>query len=64
MSDTVKIVMTLSTRYVGSEVKDTYEIPKEDWDAMTPEEQENLMRDLYDEFLSNSNYGGYWVDEE
>ena len=63
MDDVVKIKMTLSTRFYGSEVSDTVEVSRQDWDAMTPAEQENFMLECYEDFLSSGNQGGYWVEE-
>lgn len=63
MSDIVKIKMTLSTRVYGSEVSDTVEVSRQDWDAMTIAEQEDFMLECYEDFLSNQNQGSYWVEE-
>ena len=64
MNDTVKIRMTLSTRYVGSKVEETEEIDREEWQAMSKNERDSLLDELYNEFLANNNYGGVWVEED
>lgn len=64
MSDTVKIRMSLATRYVGSEMTDTIELDREDWEALSEDDKEKMLEEIYMNFLSNENYGGIWVEEE
>lgn len=58
MSDTVKIVMSLSTRYVGSEVREIEEVDRGYWESLADMEKDTYMNDAYNDFLVNSNYGG------
>lgn len=64
MSDTVKIRMSLATRYVGSEMTDIMELDREDWEALSEDDKEKMLEEIYMDFLSNENYGGIWVEEE
>jgi hypothetical protein len=64
MSDVVKIKMSLTTRYVGSEVTDSIELGREDWEALSEDGKEEMLDQIYMDFLSNENYGGIWVEEE
>lgn len=63
MTDTVKIRMTLSTRYVGSKVEEVEEIDREEWESMSGRQQDSLIEELYNDFLSNNNYGGVTVED-
>lgn len=64
MSDVVKIKMSLTTRYVGSEVTDSIELGRKDWEALSEDGKEKMLEQIYMDFLSNENCGGIWVEEE
>jgi hypothetical protein len=46
MSDMIKIKVSISTNRVGSECVDYLELLREEWDAMSEEEQEDIRRDV------------------
>jgi nitrogen regulatory protein PII-like uncharacterized protein len=60
MSDTVKIKITVETGFAGATHTDYDEVDREDWDAMTKDEQEEYLdqaaTDLRDNYVSCNAY--------
>jgi hypothetical protein len=56
MSDTVKIKITVETGFANATHTDYDEVDREDWDAMTKDEQEEYLdqaaTDLRDNYVS------------
>ena len=51
MGDTVKVQVWNSTNKVGSECKDTIEIDREEWEAMTDDEKDDACQDAAFNYL-------------
>jgi hypothetical protein len=60
MSDTVKIKITVETGFASATHTDYDEVDREDWDAMTKDEQEKYLdqaaTDLRDNYVSCNAY--------
>ena len=54
----MKIKASIRTHMVGSKVEDELEIPDEEWDSMTQEEQEKMVYDYMCQYLD------FWYEEE
>ena len=63
MKKPVKIHMSLATTYVGSKVKETIEIDRDEWDSMDETQRDEYVEELYGSFISDNNYGGCSVEE-
>lgn len=46
MSDTVKVTVRISTNKVGSECKDEIEFDREEWDAMTDDQKDEVCQEV------------------
>jgi hypothetical protein len=58
MSDPIRIRWTLSIGLVNAQRKGEFEIDREEWDPLTPDEREKLAYDLYQEEIVNYLDGG------
>lgn len=63
MSEYVKICRHVGTGQRVSRV-DIYEYPREEWEAMSNEEQEKILNQLAIEYLHERCEYGAWVEEE
>ena len=63
MSEYVKICRHVGTGQRVSRV-DIYEYPREEWEAMSNEEQEKILNQLAIEYLHERCECGAWVEEE
>ena len=63
MSEYVKICRHVGTGQRVSRV-DIYEYPREEWEAMSNEEQEKILNQLAIEYLYERCECGAWVEEE
>jgi hypothetical protein len=63
VSEYVKICRHVGTGQRVSRV-DIYEYPREEWEAMSNEEQEKILNQLAIEYLHERCECGAWVEEE
>lgn len=64
MSDIVRIKIHVGTGFAGASQSDIYEIPREEWEGMSVEEQEELLEELAIEFRNNVIDCSAWVMED
>ena len=50
-NDTVKIGYSIRTNKIGSECKGVVEVSREEWDSMTDDQKEALMREHAFEYI-------------
>jgi len=56
--------MYVGTGYEGCDHEDVYEYPREEWEAMSKEQQEKLLNELATEYLFERCEYGAWVEED
>ena len=59
----VKIEWHVGTGYVGSDHTGTWEIDREDWDAMSEQEREKYLDDMLEEEIRTHIHAGYEMPE-
>lgn len=60
----MKIKMFISMSLVGCEKSDIIEIPDEEWNSMSKEEQEEILNEYANDFLANNvDYGAIEIKE-
>ena len=64
MSEYVKIRLYVGTGYAGCDHEDVYEYPREEWEAMSKEQQEELLNELVTEYLFERCECAAWVEED
>lgn len=64
MSEIVRIKVVVSTGFATCRHEDIYEIEKEYWDSLTPEQQEQELDDYATELRNNVIEVSAWVMDE
>ncbi len=64
MNDVVRIKIHVGTGFAGASHEDVYEIPREEWEEMSPQQQEELLDELAIELRDNVIDCGAWVMED
>lgn len=65
MTDVIRIRVGVSMRAIaGSEQEETVEIPRKEWDAMTPDEREDRLNEEAESFMVNEVEGYAFVIED
>lgn len=64
MNDTVRIKIHVGTGIARASHEDVYEIPREEWEEMSTQQQEDLLDELAIEFRNNVIDCGAWVMED
>lgn len=61
----VRIRLVVETGFVGGDHEDEIEVPDEEWNAMSPKEQEKFIEDEATVFMSNCiSYHGYVIEDD
>lgn len=64
MSDTVKIKLYVGTGFAGAKHEDIYEHPRDEWEAMTDKEREEMLDELAVEYRNERIECAAWVIDE
>lgn len=64
MTNPVNIKMHISTGYNGCEYKDSFEVDRDWWEALSSQQQDEFLNEASQDFLSNHIEVGAWVEEE
>lgn len=62
MSDYIKIRLYVGTGFAGCVHEDSVDFPREEWEAMTNEEQEKILNRFATEYLHERCECGAWVE--
>lgn len=64
-SDMIRIKTFISVNYIaGSTREDVIEVPREEWEAMTGDEQQRYLDDVAETLLGNSVEVSAYVEED
>lgn len=64
MKDYVKIKLYVCTGWAGVDHVDYYEHPRDEWEAMSEAEREEVLNELAVEFLHERCKCSAWVEDE
>jgi hypothetical protein len=64
MSDIIRIKVYVSTGFAGCNHEDIYEVGREWWESLTPEQQEKELDQMAVDYLNNCVECNAWVMED
>lgn len=70
MSEEIIYVFSVSSQYINTEKREEINVLEvtgyslEDWDELGEKDQEQVVQEMYEEWVWNNIEAGYWLKEE